>query len=61
MIPEKEDFKSLPLWHQDQTYHNSQERMNLRTAKGTSRTVHRNCSKVHFTPNTKKSYTEKET
>lgn len=34
MIPEKEDFKSLPhLGHQDQTSRNPQERMNLRTAK----------------------------
>ena len=34
MIPEKEDFKSLPhLGHQDQTSRNPQERMSLRTAK----------------------------
>lgn len=34
MIPEKEDFKSLPhLGHQNQTSRNPQERMSLRTAK----------------------------
>ena len=35
MIPEKEDFKSLPhLGQQDQTSRNPQERMSLRVAKG---------------------------
>ena len=34
MIPEKEDFKSLPhLGQQDQTSRNPQERMSLRVAK----------------------------
>lgn len=34
MIPEKEDFKSLPhLGQQDQTSRNPQERMSLRTSK----------------------------
>lgn len=34
MIPEKEDFRSLPhLGHQDQASRNPQERMSLRTAK----------------------------
>ncbi|MBO1912878.1 hypothetical protein J4G37_49750, partial [Microvirga sp. 3-52] len=34
MIPEKEDFKSLPhLGQQDQTARNPQERMSLRVAK----------------------------
>jgi len=35
MIPEKEDFKSLPhLGQQDQSSRNPQERMSLRVAKG---------------------------
>lgn len=34
MIPEKEDFQSLPhLGHQDQTSRNPQERMSIRTAR----------------------------
>ena len=62
MIPEKEDFKSLPhLGHQDQTSRNPQERMNLRTAKELLVQFTEIVPKSSFTPNTKKSYTEKET